>query len=145
MAAASHIKGVTVEVYERRRHGGGYDRISCFPAPKAGGGGGVGGAPTVRVLYGGRMHYDALVVKGGAVPGAARESSPGGRQGQWRQQGQQGQQGQQSGVDAKRKWGQQHGQQQHGQQQHGQRQGGQQGQKGGKRHKHQHQQQRRRW
>ena len=54
-----------------------------------------------------------------------------GRQGQWRQQGQQ------SGGDAKRKWGQQHGQQQHGQ-----RQGGQQGKKGGKR---QHQQQRRRW
>ena len=60
MAVVSRLKRVHVHVYEseRRGGGGGYKRISAFPAP----GGGTGGeCPVVRVLYGGGVHYDALV------------------------------------------------------------------------------------
>lgn len=56
MAAFSLLKGVNVHVYESRGFmRGGYRRISCFNA-----GSGRGGK-TVHVLYGGRVHYDALV------------------------------------------------------------------------------------
>jgi hypothetical protein len=57
MAAASHLKGVNVYVYQQS--GGGYKRISCFEGP--------GGASSraVRVLYGGGVHYDALELTNG--------------------------------------------------------------------------------
>lgn len=54
MAAFSRLKSINIHVYESRRFSGGYKRISCFNA------GGTGGK-TVHVLYGGRVHYDALV------------------------------------------------------------------------------------
>ena len=56
MAACSHLKNVNVHVYERtsRRQGSGsFKRISCFDVP--------GSRRTVHILYGGRVHYDALV------------------------------------------------------------------------------------
>ena len=55
MAAVSHMKRVNVFVYQQG--GGGFKRISSFEAPPSGG----GDKPrTVRVLYGGGVHYDAL-------------------------------------------------------------------------------------
>jgi len=52
MAACSRLKGVNVHVYERAR--GGFKRISCFNVN--------GATRTIHVLYGGRVHYDALVL-----------------------------------------------------------------------------------
>ncbi len=52
MAAVSHMKGVNVFVYEGNEARG-FKRISSFEVP--------GASRTVRVLYGGRVHYDALV------------------------------------------------------------------------------------
>jgi len=43
-------------VYERRRSG--YERISCFDAPRAPGGGKRG---TLHILYRGGVHYDAFL------------------------------------------------------------------------------------
>ena len=40
-------------VYEAKRTGSSYKRISCFDVP--------GARRTLHVLYGGRMHYDALI------------------------------------------------------------------------------------
>lgn len=54
MATVSKMKGVNVHVYEQTY--GGFKRISAFDheeSPEA--------KPTVRVLYGGGVHYDALV------------------------------------------------------------------------------------
>ena len=51
MAACARLKRVNVHVYESSRRG--FKRISCFDAP--------GARRTLHVLYGGRMHYDALV------------------------------------------------------------------------------------
>lgn len=56
MAACSHLMGVSVWVYERRRSG--YERISCFDAPRAPGGGKRG---TLHILYRGGVHYDAFL------------------------------------------------------------------------------------
>ena len=53
MAAFSHLKQVNVYVYERFG-GSGFKRISCFEVPHA--------KQTVRVVYRGGVHYDALVV-----------------------------------------------------------------------------------
>ena len=47
-----HMKGVNVFVYEGNEARG-FKRISSFEVP--------GASRTVRVLYGGRVHYDALV------------------------------------------------------------------------------------
>ena len=55
MAAVSHMRRVNVFVYQAA--GGGYKRISSFESPSAGGG---AKPKTVRVLYGGGVHYDAL-------------------------------------------------------------------------------------
>jgi hypothetical protein len=52
MAACSRLKGINVHVYERSR--GGFKRISCFNVK--------GAKKIVHVLYGGRVHYDALVL-----------------------------------------------------------------------------------
>ena len=52
MAACSRLKSINVHVYERSR--GGFKRISCFNVS--------GASKTVHVLYGGRVHYDALVL-----------------------------------------------------------------------------------
>lgn len=54
MAACSRLKQVNVHVYEQKG-GNNFKRISCFNNPKA--------VKTVHVLYQGRMHYDALVVR----------------------------------------------------------------------------------
>ena len=51
MAACSVVHNVNVHVYEKKR--GSYKRISCFDAE--------GARKTLHVLYGGRMHYDALI------------------------------------------------------------------------------------
>mgnify|MGYP003695019425 CR=1 FL=1 len=53
MAACSHLKNINVHVYERAGRRGGFKRISCFDRP--------GSHRTVHILYGGRVHYDALV------------------------------------------------------------------------------------
>ncbi|GBG28786.1 Ubiquitin thioesterase OTU1 [Hondaea fermentalgiana] len=69
-AACSHLMHVNVHIYERekkassasyfsrsrssRASGGGFKRISCFNLP--------GATRTVRVLYCGGIHYNALVV-----------------------------------------------------------------------------------
>ena len=53
MAAASHLKRVNINVYERCGSSG-FKRISCFQVP--------GAQQTVRVVYRGGVHYDALVV-----------------------------------------------------------------------------------
>lgn len=50
MAACALLKRCTVHVYERCR--GGFKRISEFG----------GSGETINVLYGGRVHYDALLV-----------------------------------------------------------------------------------
>ena len=50
MAAFSQMKQVNVHVFERCTTG--YKRISAFNVP--------GAARTVRVLYRGGVHYDAL-------------------------------------------------------------------------------------
>jgi len=55
MAACARLMKVNVHVYEKRRRGGGYERISCFDAPAK------GNNKTVHVLYCGGCHYDALV------------------------------------------------------------------------------------
>mmetsp|Transcript_115436 Transcript_115436/g.203857 ORF Transcript_115436/g.203857 Transcript_115436/m.203857 type:complete len:444 (-) Transcript_115436:120-1451(-) len=55
MAACSHLKRVNVHVYEQRGHGQ-FKRISCFNFPR------IKDAPTLHVLYQGRMHFDALLV-----------------------------------------------------------------------------------
>jgi len=55
MAACSRLMGVNVWVYERSK--GGYERISCFDAPKAQN----PNASTVHILYCGGVHYDALI------------------------------------------------------------------------------------
>ena len=56
MAAVAHLKRVNVFVYQS--WGGGYKRISSFESPTA-----ASGKPrSVRVLYGGGVHYDALEV-----------------------------------------------------------------------------------
>ena len=52
MAAASHLKQVNLYVYERCSLG--FKRISCFEVP--------GAKQTVRVVYQGGVHYDALVI-----------------------------------------------------------------------------------
>jgi hypothetical protein len=53
MAACSRLKRINVHVYERSRGlRSGFKRISCFNAP--------GARKTVHILYGGRVHYDAL-------------------------------------------------------------------------------------
>ena len=46
------LKNINVHVYERSR--GGFQRISCFNVD--------GARTTVHVLYGGRVHYDALIL-----------------------------------------------------------------------------------
>lgn len=51
MACASRLHNVNIYVYEKKA--GGFDRISCFPSK--------GARKTVRVLYQGGVHYDALV------------------------------------------------------------------------------------
>ena len=53
MAAFSIMLKVNVHVYERNRHGRGFKRITCFDQQ--------GASRTVHILYGGRVHYDALV------------------------------------------------------------------------------------
>jgi len=73
MAAAAHLKGVHVLVYETEPSGLEWRRIGTFepPTAAAGGGGGGGGASigsgggggkrrSVRVVYQGGVHYDAL-------------------------------------------------------------------------------------
>jgi len=52
MAAATRLRKVNVHVYEKCS--GGYRRISAFELP--------GAVKTVSVVYGGRAHYDALVL-----------------------------------------------------------------------------------
>jgi len=54
MAACSRLKNINVHVYERSR--GGFQRISCFNVD------GASARTTVHVLYGGRVHYDALIL-----------------------------------------------------------------------------------
>ena len=79
MAAASHLKGVKVIVYETVPNGGGYKRIGTFEPPaKEGGGGGVSALyakrrEEVRVIYQGGVHYDALVL---ATHGLAASTQP---------------------------------------------------------------------
>jgi len=53
MAACSHLKRVNVHVYQRSTDDS-YKRISCFDCKK-------GARMTVRVLYCGGTHYDAMV------------------------------------------------------------------------------------
>ena len=53
IAAFSHLKKVNVHVYERFGRRGKFKRISCFDQP--------GSRRTIHILYGGRVHYDALV------------------------------------------------------------------------------------
>ena len=53
MAACSNIKGVNIHVYEAKRMGSAFKRISCFDSP--------GARRTVHVLYQGGVHYDALI------------------------------------------------------------------------------------
>jgi hypothetical protein len=53
MAACSVLKGVNIHVYEAKKLGNSYKRISCFDV--------AGARRTLHVLYGGRMHYDALI------------------------------------------------------------------------------------
>lgn len=57
MACASQIYKVNVHVYERSRRGSGYLRISAFDYPDE-----PEKRRTVRVVYQGGVHYDALVV-----------------------------------------------------------------------------------
>lgn len=57
MAACSHVWKVNVHVYEQKQ-GGHFRRISCFDHPDK------QAKRTVNVLYRGRMHFDALVVRG---------------------------------------------------------------------------------
>ena len=57
MAACTVVHRVNVHVYEKR--GSGFKRISCFDTTSAKG--------TVNVLYGGRMHYDAIEPASGLV------------------------------------------------------------------------------
>jgi hypothetical protein len=58
MAAFSRLENVNVHVYERshrssrRAPAGAFKRIGCFDCP--------GASRTVSVLYGGRVHFDAL-------------------------------------------------------------------------------------
>lgn len=59
MAACSHLMGVNVWVYEKCS--GGFERISCFDAPSSKGNGARGIHTTIHILYGGGVHYDALV------------------------------------------------------------------------------------
>lgn len=54
MAALTQMKGVNVHVYEKCEDG--YMRISSFDHPKA--------QKTISVLYQGRMHYDAIDIRG---------------------------------------------------------------------------------
>lgn len=54
LAVCAKIRGVTVDVYERS--GGGFSRISSFQGNSG------SCTATVNVLYGGRVHYDALKV-----------------------------------------------------------------------------------
>jgi hypothetical protein len=54
MACVSQMKDCNVHVYERS--GSGFKRISAFDCPRQ-----PQSKPTVRVLYGGGVHYDALV------------------------------------------------------------------------------------
>ncbi len=59
MAAFSRLYKVNVHVYERKSglfsRSSGYRRISCFNVSRTG--------KTIHILYGGRVHYDALVPK----------------------------------------------------------------------------------
>lgn len=54
MACVSHMKGCNVHVYERGRLG--FKRISAFDNPAS-----PETKKTIRVLYGGGVHYDALI------------------------------------------------------------------------------------
>ena len=75
MAAASHLKGVHVLVYEPDRASGGFKRIGTFEPPAASpstvtgaifGTSKSGGAKReVRIVYQGGVHYDALELGGG--------------------------------------------------------------------------------
>ena len=53
LAIFSHTQQVTVCVYEPNP-GGGFRQISVFGSPK--------GSKKLHLLYGGRVHYDALEV-----------------------------------------------------------------------------------
>ncbi|GAB5354670.1 hypothetical protein AAMO2058_000138900 [Amorphochlora amoebiformis] len=53
IAACAHLYGVNVHVWERSW--GVYKRISCFEVK--------GARKVINVIYGGRMHYDALIVR----------------------------------------------------------------------------------
>ena len=59
MAAFSRLYKINVHVYERKSglfsRSSGYRRISCFNVSRTG--------KTIHILYGGRVHYDALVPK----------------------------------------------------------------------------------
>ena len=56
MALCAVMKRVHIHVYEQ--HARGFQRISAFA-------GGAAAARTVNVIYGGRVHYDALQIRDG--------------------------------------------------------------------------------
>lgn len=55
LAVCAKLKGVRVDVYEQRRRGSGFERISSFNSE-------AGDTQVVSLLYGGRVHYDALQI-----------------------------------------------------------------------------------
>ena len=56
MAACSRLISCNIHVYEKGGYfSSGFKRISCFDMP--------GATKTVHILYGGRVHYDALQVR----------------------------------------------------------------------------------
>ena len=82
MAAAAHLKGVDVLVYETDRATGGYRRIGTFePPPKESPSllTAVGGKKReVRILYQGGVHYDALELGGAESPTSVTRAMFGG-------------------------------------------------------------------
>ena len=60
MAVCAKLRNVHVHVYEGS--GARFKRISRFESDNAPGGGGGKPRRTVNVVYGGRVHYDALVI-----------------------------------------------------------------------------------
>ena len=57
IAVCAHMKGVQIDVYERNRNGL-FKRISSFKPSTAT----INSKSKINVLYGGRCHYDALII-----------------------------------------------------------------------------------
>ena len=76
MAAASHLKGIAVYVYEAQP-GGGFRRIGTFEPPPTVTSAISGKRKEIRVVYQGGVHYDALEVPAGGTPGGGGSGGDG--------------------------------------------------------------------